>query len=58
MLQLELLNVKADLEHELGRLLLHCTACGMEAHWVQGVSMSDPEHWWHRFPVPHGEPSA
>ena len=27
MLRLELLNVKADLERELGRLVLHCTAC-------------------------------
>jgi hypothetical protein len=28
MLRLELLNAKADLERELGRLVLHCTACG------------------------------
>jgi len=30
MLPLELLNVKADLERELGRLVLHCTACGLD----------------------------
>ena len=34
MLRLELLNVKADLERELGRLVLHCTACGRTVHWV------------------------
>lgn len=57
MLRLELLTVKADLERELGRLVLHCSACGLEVHWVQGVSMSDPGHWGHCFAAPHGEPS-
>ena len=57
-LRLEMLNVKADLERELGRLVLHCTACGMEVHWVQGVSMSDPGHGGHRFPAPHGDPAV
>jgi hypothetical protein len=47
---------EADLERELGKLVLNCTACGQEVHWVQGVSMSDPGHWGHRFPAPHGEP--
>jgi hypothetical protein len=37
MLRLEYLNVKADLERELGRLLLHCTACGLEVHWLSGL---------------------
>ena len=42
MLRLELLKVKADLERELGTWVLDCKACGMEVHWVQGVSMADP----------------
>lgn len=56
--RLKLLNVKADLERELGKLVLNCTACGQEVHWVQGISMSDPGHWGHRFPAPHGEPAV
>jgi hypothetical protein len=55
-LRLELLRVKADLERELGTWVLDCTACGMEVHWVQGISMGDPGHWGHRFPAPHCEP--
>ena len=42
--RLELLRVKADLERELGKLVLNCQRCGMEVHWVQGISMSDPGH--------------
>ena len=57
MLRLELLKVKADLERDLATWVLDCIACGMEVHWVQGVSMADPGHWGHRFPAPHGEPS-
>lgn len=56
--RLELLKVKADLERELGTWVLDCKACGMEVHWVQGISMADPGHWGHRFPAPHGEPSG
>ena len=41
MLRLELLRVKADLERELGTWVLDCKACGMEVHWVQGISMAD-----------------
>jgi hypothetical protein len=55
MFRLELLNVKADLERELGRLVLHCTACGLDVHWVAGLS-AQPGHWAHREPAPHGEP--
>ena len=44
MLRLELLNVKADLERELGRLVLHCTACGRTVHWVPGLGV-EPGHW-------------
>jgi hypothetical protein len=55
MLRLELLNVKADLERELGRLVLHCTDCGRTVHWVSGVGVA-PGHWAHRDPAPHGAP--
>jgi hypothetical protein len=41
MLRLELLIVKADLERELGRLVLHCTACGLDVHWVGIASRRD-----------------
>lgn len=54
-LRLELLNVNADLERELGRLVLQCTACGQRVHWVPGVGVS-PGHWAHREPAPHGSP--
>jgi hypothetical protein len=54
--RLELLKVKADLERELGNWVLDCKSCGVEVHWVQGISMSDPGHWGHRFPPPHGDP--
>jgi hypothetical protein len=36
MLRLELLNVKADLERELGTLVLDCTECGRTVHWSAG----------------------
>lgn len=32
MLRLELLKVKADLERDLGRLVLDCTDCGQTVH--------------------------
>ena len=38
LIRLELLNVKGDLEPEPAKLVLNCTACGMEVHWVQGVT--------------------
>jgi hypothetical protein len=47
--------VKADLERELGRLVLDCSACGRTVHWVAGLAAS-PGHWAHREPAPHGEP--
>ena len=46
--RLELLKVKADLERELGKLVLNCQPCGTEVQWVQGNSMADPGHWGHR----------
>jgi hypothetical protein len=57
MLRLELLNVKADLEREFGRLVLHCTACGQWVHWVTGLGVT-AGHWAHREPAPHGDPAA
>jgi hypothetical protein len=56
MLRLELLKTRAEFERGLGELVLDCTACGMEVHWVQGISVADPGHWGHRRPAPHGEP--
>lgn len=55
MLRLELLNVKADLERELGRLVLDCTDCGRTVHWVAGLGI-EVGHWAHREPAPHHEP--
>jgi hypothetical protein len=55
MLRLELLQVKADLERELSRLVLDCSDCGQTVHWVSGLGAS-PGHWAHREPAPHGEP--
>lgn len=55
MLRLELLNVKAELERELGRLVLDCSDCGRTVHWVGGLG-SSPGHWAHREPAPHHEP--
>jgi hypothetical protein len=55
MLRLELLKVKADLERELGRLVLDCSKCGRLVHWVSGLGVS-PGHWAHREPAPHGVP--
>lgn len=57
MLRLELLNVKADLERELGQLVLDCSSCGRTVHWVAGLGVT-PGHWAHREPAPHGEPAT
>ena len=38
MLRLELLNVKAELQSELAKLVLHFTASGMEVHGVHEVA--------------------
>jgi hypothetical protein len=40
MLRLELLKVKADLERELGQLVLDCSCCGQTVHWVAGLGVS------------------
>jgi hypothetical protein len=53
MLRLELLKVKADLERDLGQLVLDCSDCGRIVHWVSGLS-TKPGHWAHREPAPHG----
>jgi hypothetical protein len=55
MLRLELLDVKADLECGLERLVLDCSDCGRTVHWVAGLGIR-PGHWAHREPAPHGAP--
>jgi hypothetical protein len=51
-LRMELLQTKAELERELGRLLLHCRRCNRRVHWVPGVG-SEPGHWAHAEPAPN-----
>jgi hypothetical protein len=55
MLRLELLNVKADPERGLGRLVLHCSDCARTVHWVSGLGV-ESGHWAHREPAPHAVP--
>jgi hypothetical protein len=55
LLRLELLKVKAELEQSLGELVLNCSACGLDVHWVAGLG-PQPGHWSHREPAPHGDP--
>jgi hypothetical protein len=57
MLRLELLNVKADLERELVKVVLDCSNCARTVHWVAGLGVS-PGHRAHREPAPHGEPAV
>lgn len=57
MLRLELLKVKADLERDLGRLVLDCTRCGQTVHWVAGLG-TQLGHWAHREPAPHHDPAV
>jgi hypothetical protein len=55
LLRQELLQVKADLEQGLGRLVLDCSTCGRTVHWVAGLAAS-PGYWAHREPSAHGAP--
>jgi hypothetical protein len=55
MLRLELLQVKADLERELGQLVLDCSDCGRTVHWVSGLRVT-PGHWADAEPAPHHQP--
>lgn len=55
MLRLQLLDVKAELERELGGLFAECTSCRRRVHWVSGLGVQ-PGHWAHREPAPHEEP--
>ncbi|HET9723051.1 MAG TPA: hypothetical protein VFR44_04315 [Actinomycetota bacterium] len=55
MIRQELLRVKAELERELERLELDCSACGRRIHWVAGLGVR-AGHWAHREPAPHGAP--
>jgi hypothetical protein len=57
MLRLELLNVKGDLERELGQLVLDCTSCGRRVHSVAGLGVA-PGHWAHWEPAPHHDPDV
>ncbi len=56
MLRLELLNVKADVERELGTWVLDCSTCGRTVHRVGGLGVTRG-HWAHREPAPHGDPA-
>jgi hypothetical protein len=47
MLDLELLQVKAELERNLGQLVLDCSDCGRTVHWIGGLGIT-PGHWAHR----------
>lgn len=51
MLRLELLNLKADLERNLGSLVLDSTRCGQTVHWVAGLGV-EIGHWAHAEPAP------
>jgi len=55
MMRQKLIQVKADLERDLGRLVLDCSACGRTVHWVARLAAS-LGHWAHREPAPYGEP--
>jgi hypothetical protein len=55
MLRLELLGVKGNLERSLGEVVLNCSACGLDVHWVAGLGRR-PGHWAHSEPAPHGAP--
>jgi hypothetical protein len=57
MQRVELLKEKADLERELGRLVLHCSDCGRTVHWVVRLSTT-AGHWAHREAAPHGPTGA
>jgi hypothetical protein len=50
-LRMELLQTKAELERELGRLLLHGRRCNRRVHWVPGVG-PESGHWGHAEPAP------
>lgn len=56
-LRLELLKVKADLERELGELVMDCASCDRRVHWVAGLGVA-LGHWAHREPAPHHEPTV
>lgn len=56
MLRLALLNVKAELERELGQLVVDCATCGQRVHWIPGPDVT-VGHWGHRKPAPRLEPA-
>jgi hypothetical protein len=50
---MELLQTKAELEQELGNVLLNCRRCNRRVHWVL-ESGPKPGHWAHVEPAPSG----
>jgi hypothetical protein len=48
-LRMELLQTKAELERELGNVLLHCRRGNRRMHWVPGVG-PESGHWAHAEP--------
>ena len=52
LVRLEMLEVKADLERELEKLVLECSACGQPVRWVSSLGV-DVGHWAHLDPAPH-----
>jgi hypothetical protein len=39
-LRLELMKVKADLEHKLETWVPNCTKCGLDVHWIGGLGVT------------------
>jgi hypothetical protein len=54
-LRADLSSVKADLERELERVVLDCTACGRTVHYIGGPGVR-AGHWAHAEPAPHATP--
>jgi hypothetical protein len=52
-LRMEVLQTKAELERELGNVVLNCRRCNRRVHWVPGVG-PQPGHWAHAEPSPPG----
>jgi hypothetical protein len=50
-----LLDLKQDLERELGSWILNCRRCGMRVHWIPGPGPV-PGRWAHLEPAQDHEP--
>ena len=42
---------------QLETLVLNCSKCGLDVHWVSGLGVT-PGRWARREPAPHGEPAV